>query len=146
MKNIIYKEFPIETEHLYLNKIETYELIYIRNKLKASEEYKMTCRPIKKRNDSELKDFYENILNGSSVIFSIRRKFDNELLGKISFSDYNKRNKSMEMGYYLIDDFRGNGYMREAISNILEILFNKIMLNKVYAQTGSFNESSIKTL
>lgn len=147
MKNVIYNEFPIQTYRLYVKKIEIEELLAIRNNTTYEEENRMTCRPIIKRNEIELKEFYEKILkNDNIVIFSIIRKLDGILLGKISFSDYNLKNNSIEIGYYLIREFRGNGYMKEAIKYVCDILFNQVKLNKIYAQTASFNYQSINML
>lgn len=147
MKDVVYREFPIETERLYIRKIEIDELIKIRNETTYKEEYKMTCRPIIRKSKIELEEFYNGILKNSNIfIFSIIRKSDNVLLGKISFSDYNSRNKSVEIGYYLISNFRNYGYMKEAIKGICEILFTRVQINKIYAQTGSFNKQSINML
>ena len=122
MKDIIFGKFPIETERLYLDQIKVEELIYIRSKLMVGEEYKMTCRPIKNKSHFELNDFYTKMLNSGAIVFSIKCKVDNRLIGKVSFFDYNERNNSIEMGYYLISDFRGYGYIREAILDTIQWL------------------------
>lgn len=117
----VYIKSPIITERLCIKKITADELLLIRADTKYDETNKMTCRPIIKR---------EGI----------------ELVGKVSFNDYNPRNRSMELGYYMIPRFRKYGYMREALTSLLDILFKNMELNKIYAQTGSFNIESIELL
>ncbi len=117
----VYIKSPIITERLCIKKITADELLLIRADTKYDETNKMTCRPIIKR---------EGI----------------ELVGKVSFNDYNPRNRSMELGYYMIPRFRKYGYMREALTSLLNILFKNMELNKIYAQTGSFNIESIELL
>jgi len=51
----------------------------------------------------------------------------------------------MEVGYYLCPEYRGNGIMNEAMTLALAWLFSQ-GLNKIYAQTGSFNEASARLL
>lgn len=92
-------------------------------------------------------EFYNQIIKKeNNLIFSIWRKQDEELVGKVSFNDYNPRNRSMELGYYMIPRFRKYGYMREALTSLLDILFKNMELNRIYAQTGSFNIESIELL
>lgn len=146
MKDIIYNLVPIITERLYINEITVDDLIQIRMETKYEDMYKMTCRPIMNREGSELAEFYKNIIKKENAfIFSINRK-EGGLVGKISFSDFNPRNRSLELGYYEIPRFRKNGYMKEALINLLNIFFEKIKINKIYAQTGSFNAESIGLL
>ena len=146
MKDIIYNLVPIITKRLYINEITVDELIQIRTETKYEDMYKMTCRPIRNREGPELVELYKNIIKKENgFIFSINKK-DGGLVGKISFNDYNPRNKSLELGYYEIPRFRKNGYMKEALTNLLDIFFEKFKINKIYAQTASFNEESIRLL
>ena len=143
----IYLKSPIITERLCIRKITADELLLIRVDTNYDETNKMTCRPIKKREGNELVEFYNQIIKKeNNLIFSIWRKQDEELVGKVSFNDYNPRNRSMELGYYMIPKFRKYGYMRETLTSLFDILFKNMELNKIYAQTGSFNIESIQLL
>ncbi len=143
----VYIKSPIITERLCIKKITADELLLIRADTKYDETNKMTCRPIIKREGIELIEFYNQIIKkDNNLIFSIWIKQDEELVGKVSFNDYNPRNRSMELGYYMIPRFRKYGYMREALTSLLDILFKNMELNKIYAQTGSFNIESIELL
>ena len=99
----IYLKSPIITERLC---ITADELLMIRDETNYNEMEKMTCRSI------------------------IKKEGNGELIGKVSFNDYNPRNRSMELGYYIIKKFRKNGYMSEALTSLLDVLFEKIKINK----------------
>ena len=68
------------------------------------------------------------------------------LVGRVTTFDYNPRNRSCEIGYIVAPTARGKGYGREAVAILLDYLFGGVGLNKVQAQTGSFNAPSIRLL
>ena len=39
-------------------------------------------------------------------------------------------------------EFRNNGFMKEAVNLLSKFLFEEVKLNKIMAQTGSFNDES----
>jgi ribosomal-protein-alanine N-acetyltransferase len=89
------------------------------------------------------------IKSGVIFIFGIYTKQDNgneKIIGQISISDYNSRNQSIEVGYLLMLEYRKNGYMKLAMEKMCAFLFTETPINKIYAQTGEFNVSSIKLL
>jgi ribosomal-protein-alanine N-acetyltransferase len=95
----IYLKYPIITERLCIKKITADELLLIRAETNYNETNKMTCRPVIKREGIELVEFYNHIIKKeNNLLFSIWRKQDEELVGKVSFNDYNPRNRSMELG------------------------------------------------
>lgn len=105
----------------------------------------VSCRPIIKRNYNEQKKFYMKLLeNGNISFFSIFLK--DEIIGKINLVDYNVRNRSVEIGYLLLPQFRKKGYMTIAMRLLCDYLFLNLNINKIYAQTGEFNISSIHLL
>ncbi|MBN1051271.1 N-acetyltransferase [Clostridium botulinum] len=142
-KTLINKHIPVNGSQIFINKIDLNKLLYIYNWSSKEVQEKMTCRPIINRNRDESIKLYNSLLNSDTVyIFGLYNLNNKELLGKITLFDYNSRNKSLEIGYYLLPDFRKKGYMNEAIKLILNLLFSKIDINKVYAQTASFNNDS----
>ena len=69
-----------------------------------------------------------------------------EPIGKLTASDFNPRNRNAELGYFLAPEFRGRGYLRAALRAFCVLLLGDLGLNKVYAQTGSFNTPSVALL
>ena len=142
-KKSININIPINSSKIYVNEITLDELIYIYSWSNKEIEEKMTCRPILNKTINETIELYKSLLiSDNTYILGLYNINNNELLGKITLFDYNYRNKSLEIGYYLIPKFRKNGYMNEAIKIILNLLFRKLNMNKVYAQTASFNSDS----
>ncbi|MBN2226402.1 MAG: GNAT family N-acetyltransferase [candidate division Zixibacteria bacterium] len=78
--------------------------------------------------------------------FVIVRKEDHELVGKLSYFHLNMLNRSAELGYLVAPDERAQGYAKEGIRLLVHYLFRNQNLNKVYAQTASFNKPSIALL
>jgi len=106
----------------------------------------MTCRPVVFRTDEEAAARMEAVLQDAALclwgIYDLKSK---GVLGKVTAFDHNPRNRSMEVGYYLCPEYRGNGIMNEAMTLALGWLFSQ-GVNKIYAQTGSFNEASARLL
>ena len=137
--------------NIVINEISIDELLYIRE-YSVNEKVEMTtCRPIVNRNDDEARELYESIQNNDSYfVFGIyifdKELNSNKIIGKISAMDYNSRNCSTEIGYYCLPEFRNKRYIKRALAKLCSFMFEKIALNKIYAQTGSYNKASIKLL
>lgn len=72
----------------------------------------------------------------------------NEVVGKLTIFNYNKKNYSAEFGYYLPKKYIGKGYDSKLASLLLKEIFNEPIfnLNKLYATTASGNINSIHLL
>ena len=78
--------------------------------------------------------------------FAIVRKADNTLVGFVGVFDYNPLNRSVEMGVSIDPDERKKGHARAAVDLICEYYFRFRGINKVHAQTASFNTAAVKLL
>ncbi len=78
--------------------------------------------------------------------FVIVRLEDRQIVGKIIYMHLNMLNRSAELGYLVGPDYQREGYGEEGLSLLIGHLFNELNLNKVYAQTASFNKASVKLL
>ena len=106
-----------------------------------------TCRPVVTRTEEELLLLYQDALaDRSKMICGLYLAESDEPIGKLTVSDYNPRNRSAEIGYYLIPSCRGNGCMLKSLYSLCSLLLVEVGLNKLYAQTGSFNMPSIRLL
>ena len=121
------------------------ELMYIWSKNNREKREYVTCRPVIQRDfEFAKKNFLKNMEN-PNILFLIIALSDDPI-GRISFSDYNPRNRSFELGYSLLPEFRKQGYMLHSLKILISYVFRNTDINKIYAQTGSFNEDSIKLL
>ncbi len=107
----------------------------------------MTCRPIVARTDREALARYEALLRAdNAVLLGIYQRDSHCLVGKISFFDYNQRNRCGEIGYFLLPDYRGQGLAKKAMRLAHTAIFSHIGAHKITAQTAAFNVASIGLL
>jgi RimJ/RimL family protein N-acetyltransferase len=78
--------------------------------------------------------------------FIIVRIEDDQPVGKLRYFHLNMLNRSAELAYIVAPDQHRKGYADEGMRLLIGYLFAQLNLNKVYAQTASFNKASIKLL
>ncbi len=90
--------------------------------------------------------YVEALSGGGEIAFSVLA--DARVVGRMVAYDENPRNRSMEIGYYLSEDARGQGIGREALALFVGILFTwpGKRLHKLYATTWAENLASIALL
>lgn len=139
--------FPREAGPVTLRLITLDELLWFRAKEDAEGFQFMTCRPLKEQSLSEKTALYRAALeNADTVICGLWLNRNRELIGKISATGWNLRNRSGEIGYFLLPQFRKKGYMKIALQSFCGMLFSDLGYYKILAQTGSFNVGSIQLL
>lgn len=89
------------------------------------------------------KECYSN--NSNFRQYAIEITSTHELIGQISFT-LNKRHESAEIAYLISKNYQGKGYMYEALTSIIEYLFNEINCSRISAEVMIENTSSIKLL
>ena len=143
IKVLANNKVPIVGEKIFLTNIEADELVKVKMSAKEEGFEKFTCRPVHNISDEERVNRYKALIENDNIcIFGIYDKPGRNILGHISIFDYNPRNRSVEVGYYLMKEFRNNGFMKEAVNLLSKFLFEEVKLNKIMAQTGSFNYES----
>lgn len=106
-----------------------------------------TCRPLKNRGVTETWAIFQaKTRSGLFHVFSVRRVEDNNLIGRVTYFDLNRRNLAVEIGFLTGPQFRRQGYTTEAVELLLKHLFDDLRLNKVMAQTAEFNTAAIALL
>jgi len=78
--------------------------------------------------------------------FIIVRIEDNQPVGRVRYFHLNMLNRAAELGYIVAPDEQNKGYAKEGLKLLIDYLFSHLNLNKVYAQTATFNKTSIKLL
>ncbi len=69
---------------------------------------------------------------------------DQLLIGYITVKQYNKEQKSAEMGISFNPDWTSKGYGTEAVKRYLELVFERFNLERVWLKTASFNARAIR--
>jgi [ribosomal protein S5]-alanine N-acetyltransferase len=78
--------------------------------------------------------------------WAIERKADSRFLGTCGLFKWNRGWKSCTIGYELASFSRGEGFMMEAVSAVLDWGFENMELNRVEAQAHRENMASINLL
>ncbi|WP_377891327.1 GNAT family N-acetyltransferase [Alkalihalobacillus sp. R86527] len=91
-----------------------------------------------------LMSFQKGFENQQAVRWGIARKDTNEIIGTCGFHNWSKRVGRIELGYDLIEEAEGKGYMSEALSAIIPYGFDELQLNRIGALIHQDNSSSRK--
>lgn len=127
---------PIYTERLKLiqTTIDDIDLIL---KMDKQEDTQLFLGGVKDKSREERIEFLSKKRNSLTVLL------DNERIGFVGLKIDNDK---AEISYIFDSDFTGNGYCSEVVKVLIDIAFNKLNLNKLYAYTKSENIASIKVL
>jgi ribosomal-protein-alanine N-acetyltransferase len=113
----------------------------------ASDPQTQTCRQVQLLAPEEYADrFRQRQPEPNAGGFLICTIEADEPVGKLSYFNLNMINRSAELGYIIAPEARRQGYAYEGMRLLISYLFKQFNLNKVYAQTGAFNEASVALL
>ena len=127
---------PIYTERLKLieTSIDDIDLILKIDKQEDTQKY---LGGIKNKSRDERLDFLGKKKNSLTVLLNDVR---------IGFVGLKINNKEAEISYIFDSDYTGEGYCSEIVKVLVDIAFNRLKLNKIYAYSKEENVSSIKVL
>ena len=127
---------PIYTERLMV--IETskddIDLILKMDKQEVTQRY---LGGVKNKSREERLEFLSRKKNSLTVLYNNNR---------IGFVGLKINEDIAEISYIFDYDYVGRGYCSEVVKVLVDIAFNKLNLNKVYAYTKNENIASIKVL
>lgn len=138
--NIILKVLSPEDAEDILN-------FYIRNKeyLKPFEPSRKDSFYTLETQKKSIVEHYNQFLNGSNISFGIYK--DNYLIGKIQLSNIVLGVfRNAFIGYAMDEKEQGKGYMKEAVSLVLDYAFNDMELHRVEATALVDNLKSRRVL
>lgn len=127
---------PIYTERLKLieTSVDDIDLIL---KMDKQEETQLFLGGIKNKSREERLDFLSRKKNSLTVLLDNKR---------IGFVGLKVNEDKAEVSYIFDSDYTGNGYCSEVVKKLIDVAFNKLNVNKLYAYTKEDNVSSIKVL
>lgn len=127
---------PIYTERLKIveTSIDDIDLILKMDKQESTQKY---LGGIKDRSREERIEFLKNKKNSLTVLLDDIR---------IGFVGLKIDNNIAEISYIFDSDYVGNGYCSEVVKTLIDIAFNKLNLEKLYAYSKEENIASIKVL
>ncbi len=152
LRSLCERFLPLETDRFVIGIPVLSQMIGFQEELGTDELPRLTCRPIKEHSKEEREALYaKTLMDVGALTLGIQDGgggFDTSspIFGKISVFDFNPRNKSAEFGYVLLPSRRRQGVMKDALRAVCYMLLRDAGLNKLYAQTGAFNEPSVALL
>lgn len=144
------KSFPrLQTQNYQLRKIRRSDINSIFKGLsnpRVSTWYGISYSS-KKATQSQMK-WYRRILKEKTGIWWAICAQENPatLLGTCGFYHYDKDNRNTDMGYWLHEEFWGQGIMSECLPTMLAYAFSRMNLHRVEAEVEPENFASISLL
>ena len=92
-------------------------------------------------------EIIDSYVNSKSIGLSrwiIVRKSDQEKMGTCGFHCWNPSENVIDIGYDMKEAFWGNGYMQEAIEEIIRIAVQELKIKQINAHIYVENDKSIK--
>ena len=124
--------------------------------ISEDEKEKMSCAWVPEKHtedfdEEKFEKFYQRMQNRlySEINYDfLKNNKTNKYLGFASYQNRNHRNYSIEISYYFPKENRRKGYGKLLLSLFLDTMFNfqKMNLNKIYAETYEGNIGSVKLL
>ena len=84
--------------------------------------------------------------NEDYLIFDLIEKKNNRVIGSCGFHKWVKDHNRSEIGYEIHSKYQNNGYMSEAIKEVINYGFNTMKLNRIEALVDPENENSIRVI
>lgn len=145
----------ISSQRLILQPLTHDQLIkYIKND--DSLEAELHLKPTKKIITPELREALEETIlpnvadTGKNHLFStlwtIILKDEQQMVGDLCFVGEPDEEGEIEIGYGTYEEFRGNGYMTEAVGCVLEWAKKQGNVKSVFAETAKDNPASFAIL
>ena len=79
--------------------------------------------------------------------FAFAITLDGKVIGSIGvFRQENIHFRTAEMGYYIGEEYWGNGYMTEAVNLACNYVFEKTDIIRIYAEPFAYNTASCRVL
>ena len=91
--------------------------------------------------------FYEQLLSeGTGVWWAFSLKDDDQLIGACGYSSLEAEHRKAEIGFWLLPQFWGKGYIPEAARAVITYGFESMNLNRIEAIVEGGNEQSEQVL
>jgi len=139
----------LDTERLLLKNIERSDVDFIFAQFSDEEvtRYLFDEEPLTDMNGAdEIIDFYLQAEPRLQHRWIIVRKSDGMKMGTCGFHCWDRKNASIEVGYDLNKNFWGNGYMLEAMQEIIRFAKDKMDMKEIKACISVENQKSISLI
>lgn len=139
----------LETDRLILRELNEEDIDFIYNHFSNEDvcKYLYDAEPLKQHEEAlEIINWYKDFEIKNHSRWGIVLKESNILIGTCGYHFLDRINKIVEIGYDLNKDFWGQGYMTEALKEIIDVAFTNMQLNRIQAYVYIENIASFKLL
>ena len=138
--------FPVlETDRLVLRQLTVeYSNIWFKNLSDDEVAVLIGMEPLEDVEDSRviINSFNERYEKNNGMAWAIILKEDESFIGTCSYEKIDSHNLSGEIGYDLLKEYWGHGFMAEALNAIINYGFDSLRLNRIEAHTAALNLAS----
>ncbi|MFD2532200.1 GNAT family N-acetyltransferase [Gracilimonas halophila] len=138
----------VSTQRLSLRPIQDQDLQHIYRGLsdpKVIKHYGVSFSSMEET--KEQMDWYRKLIeNKTGIWFALELKESNEFIGAVGLNDIKKEHRRGEIGFWLLPEFWGSGYISDAVPKVLEYGFRTLKLHRIEAWVETENEKSRKAL
>lgn len=138
----------LESERLVLKEISMNDLDFLFEIRNNEDNNKFIGR--KKSTLEEVKQFIMDRISDfkvkKGITWMIYHKDIKQKIGSICYWNFNFETSTSEIGYELVSEFQGKGFMQEALSKVINFGFNELNLQTIEAFTDKNNKPSINAL
>ena len=150
INNIYFHNFPeLESARLLLRKqrlTDAPDLQLIRSDKTVMKfmdsDYHLTVQ----QSENFIEENLQAYTQEEAISWALIEKSTQQFIGDFTYWKIDKKNSRAEIGYTLKPQFWGNGYMTEAMVQILKFGFNNLKLHSIEANVNPKNEKSKKLL
>lgn len=150
MKPFDFSTFPIlETDHFTLRRLKLTDAAAIYELRSDVEVAALTGKaPYESLADAiaYVNKIDHLVNNNESIYWVIADEETGPMIGAVCMWDFHIENKTIEMGYELLPEFRGKGIMMEAIPRAIQYAFEVMGVETIVAFPSSENPASVKLL
>ena len=139
----------LETERLLLRRINESDVDEVLELRGNPETMKYIPRPLTKTKEDALKHIRmieEKIISNTGINWGMTIKGSPKIIGIIGHYRIQPENHRSEIGYMMLPECNGKGYMSEAIKAVLAYGFEQMNLHSIEAVIDPDNTSSEKVL
>lgn len=147
-KKVIPADPALVGKKIYLRPVTPEDMASIHLWRVLTEQQTLSSRPTLFMTPTEAAERFKKTddKNPYNQRFAVVRIEGDLVVGSIHVFDHNPLNRSAEYGAIVDPDHQKQGYATEALSLMTRFLFRHRGLNKVHAQTASFNKNAVKLL
>lgn len=146
----LFHPFPIvETKNLCLRKMtpeDTADIFHMRRDPRMIEFTDSRLDESKEETKSYIEKMNKGVDEGKWIIWAIEHKASKKVIGSISIWNMDIEQESAELGYGIIPEYQNRGFMKEALSGVVNYGFSVMNLSALDAYTEEKNMSSIGLL